>query len=116
MPNTLNISKGIYTGLTIAAALIAYVIPLTASASIQKRIFLTSPTTTVTAWTVPSDFNNRDNTIEIIGGGAGGAQGLTGSRNASGGGGGAYAEITNLNLSATTSIIVKIGAGGPGSV
>jgi len=113
MSNTLNISGRIYTGLMIAVALVAYGVPFTALASIQKRIFLTSPTSTITAWTVPSDFNNYDNTIEAIGGGGGGSRAQVNTTSATGGGGGAYAQITNLNLSGLTTITVKIGAGGP---
>src|ERR1035437_6662671 len=48
-------------------------------------VFLTSGT----SWSVPSDWNSSDHTIEVIGGGAGGTTGASG--NVVGGGGGAYA-------------------------
>lgn len=72
------------------------------------QIILTSGT----SWTVPSDWNNYDNKIEVIGGGGSGA----GEYNASspGGGGGAYSRIDNTPLSPGASITYAIGAGGPG--
>lgn len=72
--------------------------PVTVSAA--TTIFLTSST----SWTVPSDWNSSDNTIEVIGGGSNGA--------ASGGGGGAYAKITNLSLTPGGSATYQVGAAG----
>lgn len=72
-----------------------------------SEIFLTSGT----SWTVPSDWNGADNSIECIGaGGHGGAEdGVIGG---GGGGGGAYARINNLNLDPGSSVTYQIGVGG----
>ena len=59
-----------------------------------KVIFLTGSTTT---WTVPSDWNSASNSIEVIGGGAGGPSPVLASGSvAGGGGGGGYSKSTNL--------------------
>ena len=63
--------------------------------------FLTSGTT----WTVPSDWNSSDNTIEVIGGGGGGLGNA-------GGGGGGYSKVTNLALTPGGTAYLHIGAGG----
>lgn len=56
-------------------------------------------------FSVPSDWNSANNTIECIGSGG------TGTANASGGaGGGAYAKITNLSLTGGGSATYAIGA------
>lgn len=73
-------------------------------AATPTRIFLT--TKGANTWTVPSDWNNDDNTIETIGGGAGGY--LYGA----GGGGGAYSRISNLTLTPGASITTQVGANG----
>ena len=50
--------------------------------------------TSGTSWTIPSDWNNASNTIEVIGGGGGGMAGnIVGGGDA--GGGGAYARVGN---------------------
>ena len=56
--------------------------------------------TTGTSWTVPSDWNNSNNTIECYGAGSYG--------------GGAYAKITNLALVINSSYTISIGAGSAG--
>src|ERR1019366_5704547 len=55
-------------------------------------IFITSGTT----WTVPSDWNSSNNTIEAIGGGGGGADGSGSNVNGAGGAGGDYAKVSNV--------------------
>jgi hypothetical protein len=67
------------------------------------KIFLTSGS----SWTVPSNWNSRNNKIEAIGGGGSG-----GNNSGGGGGGGAYAAITNLSLTPGASIPITIGQGG----
>ena len=52
-------------------------------------------TTGTSTWTVPEDWNDNANSIEVIGGG-----------------GGAYASSTNISLTAGASITVFVGAGG----
>lgn len=71
-------------------------------------------TTGTTSWTVPSDFNNSNNTIECLGGGATGSACVDGSNGGVGGGAAAYSKITNLVLTLGTNITVSIGAGGAG--
>ena len=70
----------------------------------MPRIFITGGT----SYTLPADFNPRNNTIECYGGGAYGNQG--GSYN--GGGGGAYASVINLNIRAGTIVQIQIGSTG----
>src|SRR3989338_5470154 len=49
-------------------------------------------------WTVPLDWNNVSNTIEVVGAGGNGVDALLDGRGGGGGGGGAYAKVTNLTL------------------
>lgn len=72
--------------------------------------------TTGTSWTVPADWNNASNSIEVIGGGGGGGGGKTGAGggSGSGGGGGAYAKISNLSLTPSGSVTIQVGAAGTG--
>lgn len=74
----------------------------------HAQLFLTSGTT----WTVPSDWNNSDNTIEVIGGGGGGGGGDANADGGGGGGGGAYSKVTNAVLSPNSVVTISIGAGG----
>ncbi len=78
------------------------------SAGAAKTIILTSGT----GWTVPSDWNNSSNKIEVIGGGGGGSDFSYYSD--VGGGGGAYAKVSNVTLSPGGYIPITIGAGGTG--
>jgi hypothetical protein len=77
-------------------------------------IFLTSGT----SWTVPADWNNSDNSIEVIGGGAGAyplhTYAQNGGTSSAGGGGGAYAKRSNVTLTPGASITYQVGAGGVG--
>ena len=73
-----------------------------------KKIYLTSGTT----WTVPSDWNSSNNTIEVIGSGGGGAGGQNVGNGGAGGGGGAYSAITNLPLVAAATVNIHLGSGG----
>src|SRR3989344_4299371 len=74
-----------------------------------------------TSYTVPSDWNVDNNSIEVIGGGGGGGEGSPsggGAGPAGGGGGGAYAKITNLSLTPgpVTIQVGGAGVGGSGNV
>lgn len=80
--------------------------PLLARAEV---IFLT--TTGANTWTVPSDWNSSNNTIEVIGGGGGGVNNSA-SSNGNGGGGGAYSAISNLSLSGGASVDYSVGTAG----
>ena len=76
--------------------------------STAVRIFLIAGST----WTVPADWKNTDNRIELIGGGGGGAS--TGAAwDPVGGGGGAYVRLTDVAL--TPGSVVSIRVGSPGS-
>jgi hypothetical protein len=61
-------------------------------------------------WTVPANWNNSNNKIEVIGGGGGAGWGQFGTSYGAGGGGGAYSKATNVALSGTVSF--SIGAAG----
>ena len=75
-----------------------------------KQVFVSS--TVLTTWTIPADWGNVSNTIEVIGGGGGG--GVEGSTNRAGGGGGggAYAEISNFATTTGNIIKIQVGKGG----
>lgn len=66
--------------------------------------FLTSGT----SWTVPSDWNSSNNTIEVIGGGGDGVIG-SGNNGGGGGGGGAYSKSVNVSLTAGASVTYAVG-------
>ena len=68
---------------------------------------------TQTTWTVPADWNNANNSIEVIGGGAGGTSKIS-YNNAVGGGGGAYSKITNVTLTPSSTIDYTVGVAGAG--
>jgi hypothetical protein len=67
-----------------------------------------------TSWKVPSDWNNSNNKIEVIGGGGGGANGASGAGGVGGGGGGGggYSSVTNVSLIRDSQITILIGSGG----
>ena len=62
--------------------------------------------TSGTSWTVPADWNNANNTIEVIGGGGGGSSSAAGSQGA--GGGGAYTKLTNFTLTPSSLSLIHI--------
>src|SRR5213075_119063 len=70
-------------------------------------VFLTTADTS--PWTVPADWNNSYNKIEVIGGGGGGSSSITASTTGAGGGGGAYSRSDNLILSGTVQFTVGVG-------
>ena len=84
---------------------------------VHAQIFLTSGT----SWTVPSDWNNTNNTIEVIGGGGGGGGGFSDSSGSGGGGGGAggggaYSKVSNVTLLPGATVTISVGnAGGGGA-
>ena len=79
--------------------------------------FYTSPTGSNQTWTRPADWNNANNTIEILGAGGSGAARNGSVEHAVGGGGGQYRKATNFTASASHTY--QLGAGGaavsPGS-
>ncbi|WP_315754389.1 MULTISPECIES: RHS repeat-associated core domain-containing protein [unclassified Bradyrhizobium] len=84
--------------------------PVPPPASPGTRIYLTSGST----WTVPGDWNNASNTVEVIGAGGGGAGSNSSTEGAGGGGGGGYSKVVNVSLQAGASVTYRIGAGGAG--
>src|ERR1039458_5344659 len=68
-------------------------------APVTTTIFLSS---TNASYTVPSDWNSANNTIEVIGAGGGGSDSVSGV--GSGGGGGAYSKSVNITLTPSGTI------------
>lgn len=75
-------------------------------------IYLTTASTS--PWTVPSDWNSSNNTIEVIGGGGGGSP-SAGGNDGAGAGGGAYSKISNLTLTPGGTAAFQVGGGGAAS-
>lgn len=93
-------------GVLTAGSLAVSLLPVYSSAQTSSTtIILTSGS----SWTVPSDWNSADNSIEVIGGGAAGGSGYP---NSFGGGGGAYAKVTNISLTPGAAVGYHVGAGG----
>lgn len=100
----------------IVLGILVFFVPQYASAT---TVFLTSGT----SWTVPSDWNSSNNTIECIGAGANGTTGNAGTgvfpqnggAGGSGGGGGAYAKKNNVSLTPGGSASYTIGAANSGT-
>ena len=96
------------------AAIFSSIFEVHEAAASNSVIFITS--TASTTWTVPFDWNDASNTIEVVGGGGGGASGAVGGgaggSGGGGGGGGAYAKATNVSLTASQIVSIKVGAGG----
>ena len=112
----------------IGLVLAVFFILFPAPASAATVTFLISGT----SWSVPSDWNNSNNTIEVIGGGGGGCSGATGSTGTDGsingggtggsggggcggGGGGAYSKSSNVALTASANVTIAVGAAGNSS-
>jgi hypothetical protein len=74
---------------------------------LPQTLYLTSGS----SWTVPSDWSNAANKIEVIGGGGGGIGG-GGTGNGGGGGGGGYSSVTNLTLTPGLTVSYNVGLGG----
>lgn len=67
-----------------------------------------------TTWTVPADWNDANNTIELIGGGGGGSAANGDGNSGAGGGGGAYVKDTNVTLIPSAVVSIAVGAAGAG--
>lgn len=77
----------------------------------QKEVLAVTITlTSGSSWTVPSDWNNASNTIDVYGGG--GAGGAAPVAVGAGGGGGAFSRKNNATLTPSASIPISVGAGG----
>src|SRR6266480_183008 len=78
-------------------------------AQAQTTIYLTTGTT----WVVPADWNNANNSIEVIGGGGGGKTAAAAQLGSGGGGGGgAYSKATNVTLTPGATVTIAVGAAG----
>jgi hypothetical protein len=73
-------------------------------------VYLTSGT----SYVVPSNWNNLNNSIEVIGGGGGGSYAPSTTISGSAGGGGAYSKATNVTLTPGATVSYRVGAGGVG--
>src|ERR1035437_656430 len=73
----------------------------------MTQIFLTSGTT----WTVPTDWNNSNNSIECLGGGGGGSSQNNGA-SSSGASGGGYGKVSNITLTPSSTVNYAVGVGG----
>jgi hypothetical protein len=78
------------------------------------KVYLITDTST-SFWQVPSNWNNYNNTIHMIGAGGGGAGGLstTNNWNGGGGGGGGYTKLLNF-VTPYSLIPIAVGTGGLG--
>lgn len=91
--------------------------PGSATPTSRKVVFLGAAVGSLQSWTVPSDWNNSNNTIEVIGGGGGGGGGSCAGLytwGGGGGGGGAYSKISNLSLTPNSTVNWQVGAQGVG--
>jgi len=80
-----------------------------------KTIILNFTQTILTegdTWTVPLDWDNASNTIEVIGGGGAGWTDTAGTNGKGGGGGGAYSKSVNVTLNPGDTVNYNIGSGG----
>ena len=76
----------------------------------RAEVLDTGPGTGNQTWAIPSDWNSSNNTVECIGSGGRGADGVLSTRSGGAGGGGAYAKITNLSLSYPGNVTYAVGA------
>jgi hypothetical protein len=74
-------------------------------------IYLTSGTT----WSVPLDWDNGANIIEVIGGGGAMSMGQPNVQVDGAGGGGAYSKIFNTTLTPGATVNINVGSGGTGA-
>ncbi len=75
--------------------------------------FVVSTSASNQTWTSPSNWNNANNSIEVIGGGATGAlERGSATRHSTGGGGGGYSAITNFTVATpgTTTAVFRLEA------
>lgn len=90
-------------------AICEYVSPFVSGLPILVQTILTSGT----QWTVPSGWNNDNNSVECVGGGGGGGPSSTLIADG-GGGGGAYSKVTNITLTPGAIVTYQVGTGGSG--
>ena len=85
----------------------------------NNAIIVLTDTTGSATWTVPSDWNNSSNSINLIGGGGGGGGSYVSGNNRAaggGGGGGGYTKLTNQSLTIGANISYQAGAAGTGGL
>ena len=100
----IHIFLSIFLLTTASVSVLCILNPQRTQASTTVQIFLTSGTT----WTVPTDWNNANNSIEVIGGGGGGTQ------SSGAGGGGGYSKVVNITLPLGASVTYAAGGSGAG--
>lgn len=89
------------------------VFPSSALSGSESAVFLTSGS----SWTVPADWDNANNSIEVIGAGGGGGGGsniAAQTHGAGGGGGGGYSVVENAVFTPGQEISYHVGTGGTG--
>jgi hypothetical protein len=79
---------------------------------VVTQTVLLRTTGSVLNWTVPASWNDAENIVQVIGGGAGGH--YNGAAGASGGGAGAYSEVVNIDLTPAALVQYRVGSGGLG--
>lgn len=73
-----------------------------------KKIAITD--INLTTWTVPADWDNANNSIELVGsGGAGEDANNSATGQCNGAGGGAYAKLTNFQLTPGQTVYINVG-------
>src|SRR5690606_20510834 len=66
-----------------------------------------------TSFNAPADWNSGDNTVECIGGGQAGFDGVSANNSGGDGGdGGDYARVSSLSLTPNSTVHYAVGAGG----
>jgi hypothetical protein len=86
----------------------------TGGAFVTQKIVYVIATAGTTSWTVPSDWSNTDNNIQLIGAGGGGgtSSAVTNRRGGGGGGGGGYTSVTNFSTAPNSTVSLVLGTGG----
>jgi hypothetical protein len=89
----------------------AYAITCGAGTLVGSQCVVVLTSISSNPWTVPADWNNSANLIEVVGAGGNGSSG-TATAAGAGGGGGGYASTTNVTLSGTASYQTGLGGSG----
>ena len=94
-----------------SAPWVEFVVGFKAAGGAAPKVVILDKNST-SPWATPSDWNNANNKVEIVGPGGSGANGATRSTSGGGGGGGAYQSRTNLTLSGNNPFRVPAGGSG----
>lgn len=111
-PTTQGSSTGIVFGVSDTESNTATLGPFTIDIAQPSAPVIVLTNTAMTEWQVPLDWNNAENTIELVGGGRSGADGNT-THGGRGGEGGSYSRIENVTLTPGSTVSIQVGAAGP---